>query len=141
MENMYNSATPTAANILLVEDNPAQSKLLKRWIETAGSFNVTIVENGNVGLMYAQQGNWDLVISDIHIPGMNGLELTRSLKADSISTPILLVSAHDGLGAANEALKNLADAYLPKPFSKSDIVSKIKNLICLDQPKELSEAA
>lgn len=141
MENMYNSATPTAANILLVEDNPAQSKLLKRWIETAGSFNITIVENGNVGLMYAQQGNWDLVISDIHVPGINGLELTRSMKAEGIHTPILLVSAHDGLGAANEALRNQADGYLTKPFSKSDILSKIKNLMGLDQPKELSEAA
>jgi CheY-like chemotaxis protein len=141
MENMYDNSAQTAGNILLVEDNPAQSKLLKRWIETAGSFNVTIVENGNVGLLYVQQGNWDLVISDIHIPGINGLELTRTMKAERINTPILLVSAHEGMGAANEALKNQADAYLTKPFSKSAIISKINNLIGHYQTDELTEAA
>jgi CheY-like chemotaxis protein len=141
MENTYANSTQTSRNILLVEDNPAQSKLLKRWIETAGNFNVTIVENGKSGLQSVQEGNWDLVISDIHIPGLNGLELTRIMKAENINTPILLVTAHEGLDAPSQALKNQADGYLTKPFSKSAILSVIMNLIGLFQTKGLTEAA
>src|SRR5689334_10071936 len=69
MENIYENLLKSKTSILLVEDNPAQSKLLKRWIETAGDFNITIVENGTLGLKSIQQGSWDLVISDIHVPG------------------------------------------------------------------------
>jgi two-component system, OmpR family, response regulator len=141
MENIYGNSTQTSGNILLVEDNPAQSKLLKRWIETAGSFTVTIVENGNTGLRSVQDGNWDLVISDIHIPGLNGLELTRIMKAENINIPILLVTAHENLDATSQALKNQADDYLTKPFSKSAILSKIVNLIGHYQTKDLTVAA
>lgn len=141
MENIYENSAQTSGNILLVEDNPAQSKLLKRWIETAGSFNVTIVENGNSGLKSVQEGNWDLVISDIHLPGLNGLELTRIMKAENINIPILLVTAHERLDATSQALKNQADDYLTKPFSKSAILSKIESLIGHYQTRELTEAA
>ncbi len=141
MENIFDNTTQTSGNILLVEDNPAQSKLLKRWIETAGSFNVTIVENGNVGLTHVQQGNWDLVISDIHVPGINGLELTRIMKAENIDVPILLVTAHERLDAASQVIKDQADDYLTKPFSKSAIIHKIVNLISHYQTKDLTVAA
>src|SRR5690349_14428225 len=99
MENTYeNLLQPTGTNILLIEDNPPQAKLLKRWIEMTGAFNVTIVENGTLGLRSIQQAKWDLVISDIHVPGTTGLEIARVMKTENIATPILLVTAHDGLG-------------------------------------------
>ena len=126
--NFDNSRQPSG-NILLIEDNPSQSKLLKRWIEVTGSFNVTIVENGAVGWQSLQAGQWDLVISDIHVPGLNGLELTRHIKSENLPVPILLISAHDGLDAASQALRNQADDYLVKPFAKNIFASKIANLI------------
>jgi CheY-like chemotaxis protein len=141
MENFYENILQSKTTILLVEDNPAQSKLLKRWIETAGDFNITIVENGTLGLKSIQEGSWDLVISDIHVPGINGLEITRTMKTENISTPILLVTAHEGLGAANQALRDMADAWLPKPFSKSDILGKIAELLGIHKEKPLTEAA
>jgi CheY-like chemotaxis protein len=141
MENIYDNILESKTSILLVEDNPAQSKLLKRWIETSGDFNITIVENGTVGLKSIQEGSWDLVISDIHVPGINGLEITRAMKTENIDTPILLVTAHEGLGAANQALRDMADAWLPKPFSKSDILGKIAELLGLHKEKPLTEAA
>jgi two-component system, OmpR family, response regulator len=141
MENIFDTILESKTSILLVEDNPAQSKLLKRWIETAGDFNITIVENGTLGLKSIQEGSWDLVISDIHVPGTNGLEITRMMKTENISTPILLVTAHEGLGAANQALRDMADAWLPKPFSKAAILEKIMELLGLQKEKPLTEAA
>jgi CheY-like chemotaxis protein len=142
MENINeNVLQSTKTCILLVEDNPAQSKLLKRWVETAGDFDVTIVETGTLGLKSIQQAKWDLVISDIHVPGINGLEITRIMKEENIPTPILLVTAHDGLGAANQALRDLADDYLTKPFSKSAILGKISNLLNMHKESPMTEAA
>ncbi|MBI3650350.1 MAG: response regulator [Acidobacteria bacterium] len=125
----YEAILTPACNILLIEDNQSQSKLLKRWIEVTGNFNVTIVENGQAGLKSIQDGNWDLVISDIHVPGINGLELTRHIKTEQLPVPILLISAHDGLDANSQALRNQADDYLVKPFAKNIFVSKIENLL------------
>jgi two-component system OmpR family response regulator len=142
MENTYeNLLQSTETNILLIEDNPPQAKLLKRWIEMAGGYNVTIVENGTLGLRSIQQAKWDLVISDIHVPGTTGLEIARIMKTENITTPILLVTAHDGLGANNQALRDMADDYLTKPFSKSVIVGKITELLNPHKDQSLTEAA
>jgi CheY-like chemotaxis protein len=142
MENIEENVLQSAKIcILLVEDNPAQSKLLKRWVETTGNFDITIVENGALALKSIQQAKWDLVISDIHVPGATGLEITRFMKEENIATPILLVTAHDGLGGANLALRNMADDYLTKPFSKSAILEKISDLLQLHKEKPMTEAA
>jgi two-component system OmpR family response regulator len=136
--NFSNSLQPSG-NILLIEDNQSQSKLLKRWIEVTGDFNVTIVENGAAGWQSVQDGQWDLVISDIHVPGLNGLELTRHMKAENLPVPILLISAHSGLDSANQELRNQADDYLVKPFAKNIFANKITNLISRNKAVFLSE--
>jgi CheY-like chemotaxis protein len=142
MENTYeNVLQSTKTSILLIEDNPPQSKLLKRWIEMTGSFDVTIVETGTLGLKSIQQAKWDLVISDIHVPGITGLEIARIMKTENIPTPILLVTAHSGLGANNQALRDMADDFLTKPFSKSDILGKINELLDVQKDRHLTEAA
>jgi two-component system, OmpR family, response regulator len=129
MDINFDTILKPSCNILLIEDNPSQSKLLKRWIEVSGSFNVTIVENGAAGWQSLQAGQYDLVISDIHVPGLNGLELTRHIKSENLPVPILLISAHDKLDAASQALRNQADDYLMKPFAKNVFASKIFDLI------------
>jgi DNA-binding response OmpR family regulator len=129
MDITFDNSLRPSGNILLIEDNLSQAKLLKRWIDITGSFNVTIVENGAVGWQSVQAGQWDLVISDIHVPGLNGLELTRHIKAENLPVPILLISAHEGLDAASQALRNQADAYLVKPFARNTFSDKITCLI------------
>lgn len=129
MDINFENALQPSGNILLIEDNPSQSKLLKRWIEISGCFNVTIVENGAKGWQSLQTSQWDLVISDIHVPGLNGLELTRHIKAHNLPVPILLISAHDGLDTASQELRNQADDYLTKPFAKNLFVGKILDLL------------
>ena|ERR1051325_6145706 len=129
METNCNSSALPSGNILLIEDNQSQSKLLKRWIEVTGNFTVTIVENGRAGLQSIQDGTWDLIISDIHVPGMNGLELTRHIKTENLPVPILLISAHDKLDPANLELRSQADDYLVKPFAKNLFASKITSLL------------
>lgn len=142
MENTYeNQLQPNKINILLIEDNPPQAKLLQRWIEMAGNFNVTIVENGASGLHSIQNAKFHLVICDIHVPGINGLEIARIMKRENIITPILLVTAHDGMGADNQALRDLADDYLTKPFSKSVILRKIDELLAVQKERALTDAA
>src|ERR1051325_5478326 len=114
METNCNSSALPSGNILLIEDNQSQSRLLKRWIEVTGNFNVTVVENGRAGLQSIQDGKWDLIISDIHVPGMSGLELTQRIKAEKLSVPILLISAHDELRAYHQEVRAQADDYLLK---------------------------
>lgn len=111
-------------NILLIEDEVSIAELQRDYLEI-NDFNVDIEHTGNVGLQRALKGNYDLIILDIMLPGINGFDICKQIRAVK-NIPILLVSAKKedidkirGLGLG-------ADDYITKPFSPSELVARVK---------------
>jgi len=111
-------------NILIIEDEIAIAELEKDYLELAG-FQVTMINEGTKGLSEALSGDYQLVILDLMLPGMDGFEICRQIREEK-DIPILMVSAKKedidkirGLGLG-------ADDYMTKPFSPSELVARVK---------------
>ena len=112
------------ANILIIEDEISIAELEKDYLELSG-FHVTMINEGSAGLTEALKGDYQLVILDLMLPGMDGFEICRQIRLEK-DIPILMVSAKKedidkirGLGLG-------ADDYMTKPFSPSELVARVK---------------
>lgn len=110
--------------ILIIEDDPSIAELQKDYLEVAG-FEVSVYANGLEGLRAFQENEVDLLILDIMLPGMDGLEILRSLKEDK-DVPVLLVSAKKEEIDKIKGLSLGADDYITKPFSPGELVARVK---------------
>ncbi|MEA3218157.1 MAG: two-component system, OmpR family, response regulator [Acidimicrobiia bacterium] len=126
--------------LLLVEDDVKIASTLKRGLEPEG-FRVDIAYNGTDGLWMATEGSYDLVLLDIMLPGHNGFEICRRLRASGNWTPILMLTAKDGHLDEAEALDTGADDYLRKPFSFAVLVARIRALVRRGVARHPSPAA
>ena len=111
--------------ILIVEDDRELAKYVARGLEEE-NLSVVLAFNGKDGLRAAQSSSFDMIILDIMLPVMDGLEVTRCLRREYIQTPILLLTARD---AADEIVRGLdagADDYLTKPFSFDVLLARIR---------------
>lgn len=113
--------------ILLIEDEVKTLQSLRQGLEEL-SWSVDIAYDGATGKRLAEQNVYDVIVSDIILPGYNGLDLCRSLRRAGLTTPILLISA---LGETDDKVSGLeagADDYLGKPFDFREFVARIKAL-------------
>jgi LmbE family N-acetylglucosaminyl deacetylase/CheY-like chemotaxis protein len=117
-----------AINVLLVEDDIDQAQLMRRWLETAGGYQVAHAGSGVEGEAMVRSREWDIVVSDIELPGMTGLELLRISKEALPFTPTLLVTAHGTLDYALDAIRGRADGFLLKPLARREFLEKITEL-------------
>ncbi|MFD3276653.1 response regulator transcription factor [Aquirufa echingensis] len=114
--------------ILLIEDEPKTVQSLKQGLEE-NHYTVDVAYDGLMGKQLATRTAYQLIISDIIIPGMNGLELCKSLRAEGIQTPILMLTA---LSTTDDKLVGFeagADDYLAKPFDFKEFLARVKALI------------
>lgn len=114
--------------ILLIEDEPKTVQSLKQGLEE-NHYTVDVAYDGLMGKQLAKRTSYQLIISDIIIPGMNGLELCKSLRAEGIQTPILMLTA---LSTTDDKLVGFeagADDYLAKPFDFKEFLARVKALI------------
>ncbi|GLQ34281.1 DNA-binding response regulator [Amylibacter marinus] len=114
--------------ILLVEDDPTTSKSIEMML-TSASFNVYATDLGEEGVDLAKLYDYDLMLLDINLPDMDGLEVLRQLRVAKISTPILILSGND---AAEDKVKGFgfgADDYLTKPFHREELVARIHAIV------------
>ena len=102
--------------VLVVEDSPAMLDAIERGLIAEG-FDVDTAANGLDGLWRAREFPYDAIVLDIMLPGQNGYEICRTLRAEQISTPVLMLTAKDGDHDVAEGLDLGADDYLTKPFS------------------------
>ncbi|WP_344901233.1 response regulator transcription factor [Actinomadura meridiana] len=114
--------------LLLVEDEKRLAASLARGLAAEG-FAVETVHDGAVGLDLALTGEFDLIILDVMLPGMNGYRVCGSLRAAGDDTPILMLTAKDGEYDEAEGLDTGADDYLTKPFSYVVLVARIRALL------------
>lgn len=115
-------------NILLVEDELSLANLIKLNLSIEG-FNVIHSENGKKSIDLFKTGNPDLVILDIMLPEMNGLEVCKQIKKINPNVPVLFLSARSSGSDRIEGLKSGADDYLIKPFNLEELLLRVQILI------------
>lgn len=114
--------------ILVVEDDEHLGRSIKRGLGAEG-FATDLAHNGVDGLWRAREGDYDVVVLDIMLPGLNGYQVCAELRGAGNWTPILMLTAKDGEFDVAEALDTGADDYLSKPFSYVVLVARIRALL------------
>ena len=112
------------SKILIIEDEVAIADLEKDYLELSG-FQVDICNSGDIGLETALQGEYDLIVLDLMLPGMDGFEVCRRIREEK-NIPILMVSAKKDDIDKIRGLGLGADDYMTKPFSPSELVARVK---------------
>lgn len=112
------------SKILIIEDEEAIADLEKDYLELSG-FEVEIQNNGDTGLQEALSKDFDLIILDLMLPGMDGFEVCKRIR-DEKNVPILMVSAKKDDIDKIRGLGMGADDYMTKPFSPSELVARVK---------------
>lgn len=111
--------------ILVVEDNEDIARLVSLHLADL-DYAVKVARDGNSGYELARAGGWDLIILDLMLPGMEGLELCRRVRAGNQYTPILMLTAKSSELDRVLGLEMGADDYLTKPFSIRELVARVK---------------
>ncbi len=114
--------------VLIIEDEKLLADSLKALLESKG-FEVEAVYDGESGAEYAELGIYDLLILDVMIPGMDGYQVARHVRAKRCSTPILMLTAKSGLEDRIDGLNAGADYYLTKPFDSRELLACINALL------------
>ncbi|MHB8906799.1 MAG: response regulator [Melioribacteraceae bacterium] len=114
--------------ILLVEDEKKVASFIKKGLEEE-LYEVDTATNGKDGVELGLTDEYDLIISDIMMPLMNGLQLTKELRKNKIITPILLLTVKDGTKDKVEGLDSGADDYLSKPFAFEELTARVRALL------------
>src|SRR6476660_5946257 len=123
-----------AVRVLVVEDEVRLAETIRRGLVSEG-FVVDVEHRGDDGFHTAASGTFDAIILDIMLPGKNGYELVRDLRAQNIWTPVLMLSAKDGEYDLADAFDLGADDYLVKPFSFVVLVARLRALIRRGAPR------
>jgi DNA-binding response OmpR family regulator len=119
--------------ILVVEDEHKIASSIKKGLEQE-SYAVDVAFTGNDGYDLASTEDYDLLIIDLMLPGMDGVTITKTLRSNQIHTPILMLTAKGQLEDKVEGLDSGADDYLTKPFAFEELLARIRALI--RRPKE-----
>lgn len=114
--------------VLVVEDSARMSQALKKGL-TEESYAVDVAENGIDGLHKAKSGEYDLVLLDVNLPGMDGMALIRELRAERSDVPVIIITARDGVQDRIAGLDGGADDYLVKPFSFEELLARMRALL------------
>ncbi len=115
----------SSRNVLIVEDEPEVAGALKHQLE-ALSCSVEVALAGDTGLNLAQSKPFDLILLDIMLPGLDGLEVCRRLRAHRAYTPVLMLSARASEVDKVLGLEMGADDYMTKPFSAAELMARVK---------------
>jgi two-component system OmpR family response regulator len=113
--------------LLVVEDDDKIGSFVTRGLQQE-SHQVDWVKNGEEGLARAREGTYDVLIVDRMLPGRDGMDVIRHLRAEKIATPILVLSAKSSVDDRVAGLQGGADDYLTKPFSFAELVARIHAL-------------
>jgi two-component system OmpR family response regulator len=120
--------------ILIVEDDAVLARGLVRILESEG-YAVDTVTRGEQALLATKQERFDLVILDVGLPGMDGFEVLRRLRAAPEPAPVLLLTARDALEDRVRGLDLGGDDYVAKPFAMSELVARVRALIRRSQAR------
>lgn len=125
--------------VLLVEDERRLAQVVRRVLEEEGH-TVDLAYDGEEGLAMALDGSHDVIVLDVMLPGMDGIEVCRALRRNKTDTPVLLLTALDAVEDRVRGLDAGADDYLPKPFAFQELLARLRALGRRRvQPREAAE--
>jgi len=111
--------------ILVIEDDRTVGQYVARGLEE-NLYTVELVADGKEGLEAAAGGQWDLIVLDLRLPGMSGLDVLRTLRDRGSSTPVLVLTAQDSVEFKVDALRIGADDYVTKPFAMEELLARVE---------------
>jgi two-component system OmpR family response regulator len=113
--------------LLIVEDEEELAETVRRAFVEDG-FSVDVAPDGESGLLNAQSWNYDAIILDLMLPRMGGIDVLKKVRAKS-TTPVLILTARDGVDEKVRGLNTGADDYLTKPFKLAELIARIRALV------------
>ena len=116
-----------SSNVLLIDDDQRLGEMIRELLESAG-YSVAVALDGKTGLALQRSGNFDIVILDLMLPDIDGLEICRSIRAGE-GVPILMLTAKGGAVDRIIGLEMGADDYLPKPFEPRELIARIRAVL------------
>lgn len=122
--------------LLIIEDEEEILNFLKANL-TASSYVIDSSKTGKDGLLLAEENIYDLIILDLNLPDLSGLEICKSIREKRLMAPILILSADENLESKIKLLNSGADDYMTKPFSLEELVARLKALS--RRPSEIRE--
>lgn len=120
-------AVAERARVLVVEDDLKVAGAVRDALVQAG-YDVTVVSNGEEGLAAGLAQTFAVIVLDVMLPGMNGFAVVRRLRDRAVATPVLLLTARDGLSDRVDGLDAGADDYLVKPFALPELLARLRAL-------------
>lgn len=114
--------------LLVIEDDPTTLKFILQGLTEAG-YAVDVADDGETGLGYASVASYDVIVLDIMLPGIDGIELLQTLRQRRVLTPVLLLTARDAIDDRVRGLDSGGDDYLVKPFAFSELLARIRALL------------
>ena len=124
--------------ILIVEDEKKVAGFIKKGLEEE-TYAVDVAYDGEEGFHLAEMNQYDMIILDLMLPKMEGLEVLTRLRNKKVSTPILLLTAKDAVDDKVTGLNKGADDYLTKPFAFSELLARIRSLLRRGQSETQTE--
>ena len=113
--------------ILVVEDDRTVGQFVQRGLEEQ-RLHVDLVADGPQGLERASHGEYDVIVLDLRLPGLSGIEVLRTLRDRGGGTPVLVLTAQDAVDSKVQALRTGADDYVTKPFSFEELLARVEAL-------------
>jgi two-component system, OmpR family, response regulator len=113
--------------LLIVEDEEELAETVRRAFVEDG-FSVDVATDGESGLFNAQSWNYDAIVLDLMLPRMGGIDVLKKVRAKS-ATPVLILTARDGVDDKVQGLNTGADDYLTKPFQLSELIARVRALV------------
>jgi len=114
------------SSILIIEDEERISSFVDKGLRAAG-YSATIVANGTDGLAYALTGEYDLVLLDIGLPGLDGFAVLERIRAHSTTLPVILLTARTSVVDTVAGLDGGANDYMPKPFKFDELLARVRS--------------
>ncbi|MED4071693.1 response regulator transcription factor [Priestia endophytica] len=112
-------------NILIIEDEEKIARVISLELEYEG-YQSDVATSGKEGLELFQKGNWDLILLDVMLPELNGMEVLRRIRSTDTYTPVILITARDSVVDKVNGLDQGANDYITKPFQIEELLARIR---------------
>ena len=124
---------PQTPRILIVDDDPGQRSLLNSFLKSQ-DFDTAVVDSGERALEALRTGHFSMMISDVRMPGLSGLETLRQARKEKITVPVLLVTAFTDVRDAVAAMRDGAVNYLAKPIDLDELLATVQHTTGISKP-------